>query len=73
MTRKAPPIPQPRASYPDLSPFWKKLKRKGDPVFVDADMPLPRIQSNAHNYGRRHGFKVITRKDEDGMWVWRVS
>ena len=45
----------------------------GDSVFFGAEESPKKMQAYAHTYGNQSGKKFITRKEADGMRIWRIE
>lgn len=50
------------------------LNDSGDSIFIDINpsVTYSNIRQAAYQFSRSNGFKVVTRKMEDGVRIWRV-
>lgn len=62
-----------RGAYPfpemSVGDSWLEKPRRGEDAFALGS----RISGAAYHYGKRHGMKFVTRREEGGLRVWRVK
>ena len=71
MTLNIPKIRRPRAGGKPKYPYAKLAVGEACTIKVETDKEAQRIALSALQYAYRHGWKLITRRVDNGLWIGR--